>query len=495
MVINDKQDMKMKKIRIPQIALAALLPLLMAGCKDFLDLKPKGRDVAETLEHYNGMLNSTNCTNIAYNVMTETGTIINSNPYWVFMSDEWITDQSVINNMGLAEQKAFKWEADIFESDDYPIEFGGLYQQIYTYNMIVDGVMDAVDGTHEEKLRVLSEARVARAFAYMLLAQFFGKPYNEATAATDLCVPLVLEASTGVNSFSRATVKDIYDFFLKELEEACPNVPEYTLHRQRIYRAAAYAMLGRAYMLVYDYDKAGTAFAEAEKLIAKSTVTLALFDYKVEMPVWKANPMWGYGMGVPINYSTANTEIVVNRQVSTTIGGSLFNRPKVFIKPEYMALFTEGDLRREFYTNNNGAYSNYRKEYRFMHNEGVDMPNFYLMYAECMARTNNLAKARELLTTLRERRFEAGFGEIPASVTTQNDLIRFAVEERLREYMGTGHRWFDMRRLWNDPLFQDLKANYTHFDGEKTYTLTEARLVYRIPPSVMVHNAGWTNND
>ena len=489
----------MRKIRISSIALIALLPLLMAGCKDFLDLKPKGRDLAKTLEHYEGMLNSLSCTNIAYNVMLETGTASYTTPYWVFMSDEWITDQTVMQNMKPAEQKSFMWEADIFTADDYPVEFGGLYQQIYTYNAIADGVMGSEEGTHEEKLRVLSEARVARAFAYMMLAQFFGKPYNEATAATDLCVPLVVEASTGLTSLKRATVKDIYDFILREMEEACPNIPEYTMHRQRIYRAAAYAMLGRAYMLVLDYDNAAAAFAEAERLIPKSTITLALFDYKTMMPAWKASGiLWDWGMAIPTNYSPAATEIVLNRQVDNMIvcGPAVYGySPRVFIKPEYMALFADGDLRRELYTNKGGAYSNYRKDHRIMHNEGVDLPAFYLMYAECMARTNNLAKARELLTNLRAHRFEAGMGEIPASVSTQNDLIRFVVEERLREYMGTGHRWFDMRRLWNDPLFQDLKANYTHYDGEKTYTLTETRLVYRIPPSVMVHNAGWTNND
>ena len=31
--------------------------LLLGGCKDFLDAKPKGKDIPETIEHYNGMFN------------------------------------------------------------------------------------------------------------------------------------------------------------------------------------------------------------------------------------------------------------------------------------------------------------------------------------------------------------------------------------------------------------------------------------------------------
>ena len=51
--------------------------------------------------------------------------------------------------------------------------------------MIVNGVMDADDGTREEKQRLQAEARVGRAYMHFLLAQFFGKPYNESTASQD----------------------------------------------------------------------------------------------------------------------------------------------------------------------------------------------------------------------------------------------------------------------------------------------------------------------
>ena len=484
----------MKKIKIAPVILLTISVTLLGGCRDFLDIKPKGRDVAQYIEHYNGLLNSTSCTNFDYNMQTANGTVASSIPYWPMCGDELITDQSVVGNMSFAEKNAFKWEADIFEPDDYPLEYGGFYQQIYIFNLVANGVMDALDGTQEERRQILAEARVARAYCYMMLAQFFGKPYNEATASTDLCVPLVLEASTGVAAYTRATVKEIYDFLLHELEEACPDLSEYTLHRQRIYRAAGYAILGRAYMLVYDYAKATVAFDQAEALMAKSSIRIELFDYHTEMTDWKASDMWTYGFGYPTNYTIDNFEIVLNRNVMVSLGGML-SRAKAYIKPEYMALFTEGDLRREFYTLNNGTYSNYRKDYRTIHNEGVDLPSFYLMYAECLARTNNVTKARELVSELRRNRFEPGFGAIPSNVTSGEDLIRFIVEERLREYMATGHRWFDMRRLWNDPLFQDLKSNYTHFDGIVTYTLTEDRLVFRIPPSVLIHNQGWKDND
>ena len=64
----------------------------------------------------------------------------------------------------------------------------------------------------------------------------------------------------------------------------------------------------------------------------------------------------------------------------------------------------------------------------------------------------------------------------------------------MREYIGYGNAWFDMRRLWNDPLFQDLKTMYVHSVGEDTYTLTKERLVLRIPPSILQWHPEYTDN-
>ena len=65
-----------------------------------------------------------------------------------------------------------------------------------------------------------------------------------------------------------------------------------------------------------------------------------------------------------------------------------------------------------------------------------------------------------------------------------DELIKFIVAERVREFVGYGNLWFDMRRLWDDPLFAFMKELYTHTDGEKVYTLTEERLTMQIPPQI-----------
>ncbi len=485
--------------------LAVLLLAVFAttGCSDFLDLKPKGKDVPEKIVHYNGLFNNMILINLGYYRLNNTGTtsMLEPNLYHPYMSDEVTADATAFNNMAVTPRLAYTWQDNIFVDDAYSAEFGAPYQQIYFYNVIIDGVMEAIDGTVLEKKKLLAEARVMRAYMHFMLAQWFAKPYNEATAATDLCVPIATIASTTETYPERATVKQVYDFVIKELEEACPDLEEVTKSRVRTYQPAGYMYLGKTYFYMGKYDKAIEAFQKAETAIAKSQIQIGLFDYNVKISQWGYLPfmpnMWT--SGYPMPFDANNTEVLQCKQfymMSTMFAMA----PTIYVKDEFMNLYDPADHRKKFFANKNFTgmiqYPHYRKQYvRSNVNEGVEMPDFYLMYAECLAREGRETEARDMINLLRVNRLPAANAPIPATVVTKDDLIRFIVEERLREYMGTGHRWFDMRRLWNDPLFQDLKVNYTHSDGTNTYTLSEKRLVYKIPPRVLNYNTSWIDNE
>lgn len=483
----------MKNIMIKTLPALMLLTVFMCSCSDFLDIKPKGRDVPETVEHYNGLFNN--------NQFMDLGSVC-----YLYMTDEITVTESSFNNMDILAQRAYRWDAKIFEENTAADEFNRMYNHIYTYNLIAENVMDAEGGTEQEKKALLAEARVLRAYYYMMLAQWFGKPYNESTAAQDLCVPLVIEANSIATDFERNTVAEVYRFVIEELEEACPELQEVTRHRLRVYQPAGYILLGRAYWLMGRYGDAAGAFEKAEKAFSKAEMAIDLFDYNEKVAEWGYYDMmlpswWGVlGGSYPFNYSEENTEVIFNKQVELVYTYTAFMPETIFVKPEFMALYQPEDQRSKFFANTDlmGMVMYpyyYRTMIRSLSNEGADLPDFYLMYAESLARTGNQTKARQLLTTLRQHRIEPTAAAIPETVVSQDDLVRFIVEERTREFLLFGHRWFDMRRLWNDPLFQDMKAGYTHTDGTKTYTLTEARLTYRIPPAVMNFNPGWTNNE
>ncbi|UJH90624.1 RagB/SusD family nutrient uptake outer membrane protein [Antarcticibacterium sp. 1MA-6-2] len=65
-----------------------------------------------------------------------------------------------------------------------------------------------------------------------------------------------------------------------------------------------------------------------------------------------------------------------------------------------------------------------------------------LVYAEAQARLGNFGVANDYLNMVRER---AGLGEI--SATNMEDFIDLILEERGREFVAEGQRWFDLTRL------------------------------------------------
>lgn len=495
----------MQKINyiLPGILLAGALSL--TACSDFLDLKPKGKEIPTDLEHYTGLLNNTMFMNMSFSEQNPNGSISpGAEPiHTIFMGDELTADSVSFGSLDRTALAAYKYEADIFNLDDNSAEWSGPYQQIYTYNVIANGVMDAETGTYEEKLKIQAEARVGRAYMHFLLAQYFGKPYHAATAASDLCVPIVTRANSSDRDYTRASVQKVYDFVINELEEACPQLEAQTKHRLRIYQAAGYYMLGKVHMAMGDYGKALAALQKAETATKNSTVSLGLFDYNTKLAEWgyKGLPfLWAMTGSYPMNFDVSNSEVICNKQINIMLLTFFAYPPTVYVKPGYMALYEPSDLRLAFFSDLDYTgdpktrWPYFKRIQRMTYTLAGDMPDLCLMLAECKARTGDQNGAREDLLTLRQNRMPAADAPIPANIDNKDKLIRFVIDERKREFMMTGLRWFDIKRLWNDPLFQEDKANYTHSDGKHTYPLTEDRLVFRIPPKVLSFSPDWQNN-
>ena len=83
--------------------------LLLCGCDDFLDVKPKGKDIPEKIAHYDGLFNNTILTNLIFSKVNENGSITaqQSEIYFIYMTDELITDEASYANMGRSARAAY----------------------------------------------------------------------------------------------------------------------------------------------------------------------------------------------------------------------------------------------------------------------------------------------------------------------------------------------------------------------------------------------------
>jgi hypothetical protein len=94
----------------------------------------------------------------------------------------------------------------------------------------------------------------------------------------------------------------------------------------------------------------------------------------------------------------------------------------------------------------------------------------------------------------------ANVAPVPANIASnQVALVKFVLEERIREFATTGLRWLDQRRLSVDPIYSNT-VKYTHeiYDDNgnvvATYTLKPDRFALKFGPRMLTENKGLVDN-
>ncbi|MNK97115.1 SusD family protein [compost metagenome] len=236
--------------------------------------------------------------------------------------------------------------------------------------------------------------------------------------------------------------------------------------------------------------------------LAASTYPVRLYDYNSAFATGGAlAPVTEFGPTIPNLYN--NQESLYSRQ-TTGDWTSLTNA--LLLRPETMALYGTSDLRRAFTRNNpypGGAAFPLNMAQRvapFSPIIGMVVPDVYLMRAEVKARLNDLSGGVADVEALRNKRMPAADAMVPSAVASNRlSLVKFIMEERIREFAALGYRWFDMRRLSVDPEFKSLvKYDHTVYTStgnvSKTFTLLPDRLTFKIPPKILDENPGMQDN-
>ncbi|WP_113661010.1 RagB/SusD family nutrient uptake outer membrane protein [Pedobacter nanyangensis] len=480
----------MKTHQFKLYGLFLLLTVQYACKKSFLEIEPKGKLTAQTANDYNLMLN-----NSYFDVTGADGQI--------YLGDEITSALPYYQNMAtLKSRRYFEYAATIYEPDEDGSEFSTLTQHLYTYNIIINGVMDAQGGTDALKASYQAEALTNRAWIYLMLINYYGKPYLAQTAATDPGVPIITQADVTQGQFKRASVKEVYDFIINDLQKAIPALPISAGNRTRVSKAAAEALLARAYLYMGRYSEALTQLKSAFANLP-TAFPVSLYDYKT---VLAPNGSWGYSVGSPATYvigvlTTPNNQEVLMTKFIPNIYTFLLN--DLLITPSTYKLFTPTDQRLKLYTKLYfpglpiNAPNVYRRNGPYTTNIGVTLPDMYLMLAELKARTGDVGGARADLETFRSKRMLTAT-DAAVNITDPTAMIKFIMEERIREFAVQGYRWFDMRRLSVDPLFAG--TSYKHEAISETgaviasFPLKPERFVLRFPQKVINANTGMTNN-
>ena len=475
--------------------------LSLSACKkDFLNVVPLGEQIASTTNDYDQLMNDP-----AFYFYQYAGG-------WqepAMMGDEIAAEAPYFNQGSAQMANAFQWKAAILlptdgESFDCEFQLSSMYQ----VNKVIAEVDGSSGGTDTLKAELKAEAMATRAWLNFEFINFYAKPYVAATAATDPGWPIIDQPNIAISKYTRASVQAMYDFMISDLTSAIAHLPVKAKIQTRMSRPAAEGLLGKIYLFMGRYSDAAPLLKAALDDVAAAGVPV-LYDYNVTFaPGGSFQPVDpNYGPASPgQNYNDITEAVVSKVFYNGSYSGNMFGNNGLVLAPWAAALYGSTDWRLQFYSTNNpdgsanpgGRLRKYGVQYSRC---GLQLPDLLLLSAECKARNNDLSGAKTDVETLRKARMPVADATVPAdTLASQTALIKFIVDERIREFALEGARWFDMRRLSVDPLFSGITFTHTLYNDDTgntttVYTLDQPnRLTLQIPQALIGVNPGMPNN-
>lgn len=172
------------------------------------------------------------------------------------------------------------------------IRYAAPYNTIAAANEILASYSE--DSEDESTIYKISQARAMRAFAYLNLAPYF--QFGYAAGAEDLpCIPIVTEKTTEFTDNPRATVAEVYELIISDLDYAISNLDGYVrTDKSRIDIQTAYGLRARAYLNMQEWGKAAADAAKAAEGYSPATMDEAGRPSFIDIS--EHSWIWGYDM-------------------------------------------------------------------------------------------------------------------------------------------------------------------------------------------------------
>lgn len=434
--------------------LFAILTGVIAGCDKFLEENPDNRVELNNPDKAAQLLTN------AYSGAAYTFT-------------EWMSD-NVSYTFGTTKlpehDQAYTWSEFTGIDQDTPSQYWTSTYDAIAHSNEVLAVIDDMPGDRDHKLAVKGEALLTRAYGHFMLVNLFAKHYNRTTADNDRGIPYVLEPETVfIKKYTRNSVEDVYDRIEDDLLEGLELVDESFYANSGKYhftRNAALAFASRFYLFKGDLNdciKYSNELLGSDPSIYVKNIPLLLQekinteDYirLYHSPNDDSNlllirqisnfhlPYLGHWPTRPLYsqiFETNPYELTDERQDPAWIAGE-----NGLAATKYEFLFERSSL-----TSNVG--------YNYTIFLGFRGEEVLLNRAECLIRQNNVTAGLTDVLRLASRRYR----DIPVIAASQlmqglrpyyqsnNDQLNaflYVLEERQKEFMHEGMRWFDIKRF------------------------------------------------
>lgn len=387
--------------------------------------------------------------------------------------------------------------------------YAGMYTTIKNANYMIEKIPALAGLTAAETTAVnviLGEAYFTRAYCYLELAKRYAKAYDSTTAATDLCVPLLLKYDMTAKP-ARATNQEVYAQILADLAQAetllagvtgSANASVPTLD-------AVKAVKARTQLYMKNY---ADAYTTANALISSATYPLMSASASDMADMW-------HNDGTSLSESIFLPVVSFPNEANTATMGYLSpNAAKTTFAPSYLPtktiydLYDSADTRKGVYflSNVTAVLSGTEFKDLVLVNKlrgnaslaSTDHPTWgkvpdgrmrpkllriaeqYLIAAEAAYHTGG-----DALTPLNALRQSRGLSALATSVTGAT-LLQHIKDERQRELAFEGFRLFDLKRwgesvVRNNPQKSTAGTPYIESLAVVTYPATDYHFVWPIP--------------
>lgn len=434
----------MTTITIRRVALAILTALTLASCDDYLNEKPKGKDIPETLADYAEMLNYEYGAH-RYNILQAEN----------LLGDRYVSAYYLTGSDPLYEAN-YLWDTTIdrtrWNDADETTYYQG-YANIAVSNLVMENALTATDATDAERHTVYAYAQALRAMAYYQLVNFYADAYDPATAATKRAVPIITSSAVGA-PYEQGTVQQVYDLIIADINAALPHLPARGRNVLLPGKGACYAFLARTYLTMMDYDRAAL-YADSALAVNSElydwTAFYAQHQSAIEADGDYTRATSPMGFDYVENYDF--------RHGDTNNAGAIASVPEwrsQTVEPGDAKFYASWKLRDY----GGGTVYHYGIITGYFNHGGTRTAEQYLIKAECEARKGNLTAAMDWLNRVRRKRILPD-RYAPLAATTTAEAIGLIGRTKFNEFIGSIIPFADIRRL--------------NAEGTYPYTLTRTR--------------------
>jgi tetratricopeptide (TPR) repeat protein len=314
---------------------------------------------------------------------------------------------------------------------------------------------------------------------YFMLANFYADTYDKTTASTKLSVPLIESADINAPS-TQVTIQKIYEYIISNVTEALDYLPDMGVTMLHPGKGAAYAFLARVYLQMSNFTNAlkyANMALEINGELYDWTAYYAKYQTQIEKTTsYTKTPS-------PMSYDYVENYNYRHGSVNSSNSESGVNQWRA-------AQFEKGDAKflsrwkirtvgtETYYTSTLSGYFNYG---------GMTTVEVYLIKAECLARTGDIAGAMAIVNKIRKTRILAA-SYADQSASTLADAMDKIMTLKRNELIQTLVPFADMRRLNNEGTY---KRVLTKTEGTTTYTLAPDSYMWTMPfPQGATDNPG-----